>query len=322
MRSVADLRALALAVGLALAAWLTVPVAAEAGCSVSVSSAAFGPVDAVAGAVVNTTATLSFSCTGMVPIVPVTLCPNLGSGSGGNDGAGGRRLVGPGGATLAFQIYQDAARTQPWGSSALLVFGAVPTITVVPNLGGAASTTRTLYASVVGAAGAPPGTYSSTFSNQDFFWGLNLLTCAGVTVGNSLPPAPFTFEAPINPNCSVSAGPMSFGDVGLIDHVLLAQNAVTVLCTATTPWSLSLNNGATGTAPDTRYMTKGASRVRYGIYRDSDRTLPWGDAGSGLAVSGTGTGASQPIDSFGKAMIQATPSPGFYSDTIVVTLTY
>jgi spore coat protein U-like protein len=322
MPSAVDLRRLALAAGLLLMVLLAMPRRAEAACTASVTGVTFAAVDALAGATVNAQATLNFSCTGMTPVVPISLCPNLDGGSGGTDGAGGRRMVGPGGATLNFQIYQDSGRTQVWGSSALLVFGAVPTVTVVPNLQGSASTTRTLYLSVTGVASAPTGTYSTTFSNQGFFYGLNLLSCAGVTIGTFITPQPFTFEAPINPDCGVSSTNMSFGDVGLLNTAKPAENTLTVRCTANTPWSLSLNNGNTGTAPDTRYMVKNGASIRYGIYRDTDRTLLWGTTAAGLGLGGTGTGANQPVKAYGRIPVQATPAPGLYTDNVVATLTY
>jgi spore coat protein U-like protein len=311
---------------LALAAlWFcAVPREAAAGCSVTVNSASFGALDVLAGGTVDAQALLTFTCSGMVPVVPVTLCPNLDGGSGGGDGLGGRLLTGTPGGTLAFQIYQDASRTVPWGSTSFLAFGATPTITVVPNLAGAASTTRFLYARVTVAPTTPPGAYASTFASQNFFWGLNLLSCAGLTVGTTATPAAFTFSASVAANCGLTVSALGFGTVGLLDHAIVAQNTMDVRCTATTPWSLGLNNGLNGASPTTRKMANGAARVSYMLYQDSGRTTVWGDlaAGASYVLGGTGTGAVQSRPAYGRVPVQTTPAPNTYNDTVIATVTY
>ncbi|WP_293378051.1 spore coat U domain-containing protein [Phenylobacterium sp. SCN 70-31] len=292
-------------------------------CTVEVSDGDFGTVNGLAGGTVNTTATLSFACTGLTPVVPVTLCPNIGPGSGGDDGSGGRRLTGPG-APLAFQIYQDAARSQPWGSSSLLAFGEVPTITLIPGLSGRVNTTRTLYGRVTVPATTQPGAYASTFANQNFFWGLNLLTCAGITIGTAIPPPAFTFRVDVAPSCTVSATLLDFGPVGLLSAPVSAQNTVSVRCTPGTPYSVGLGPGLNGSGPTARRLAKGAERVTYGIYKDAAATQPWGEAAQGASAvwSGTGSGATQTYTGYGRAPAQTTPSPGEYVDTVVATITY
>ncbi|MDZ4376182.1 MAG: spore coat protein U domain-containing protein [Phenylobacterium sp.] len=298
-------------------------VAQAQSCTAEVTDGDFGTVDGLVGGAVNTTATLSFSCTGLVPLVPVTLCPNIASGSGGGDGSGGRRLAGPG-APLAFQIYRDAARTQPWGSTSFLIFGDVPTITATPGLNGKITATRTLYARATVPTGATPGSYASAFSSQNFFWGLNLLTCGGVTVGFAIPPPTFTFRAEISPACTVSATSLDFGAVGLLNSPVTAQNAVNVRCTSGTAYTLGLGPGLNGGGPTARRLAKGAERITYGIYKDSGFAQPWGEASQGASAiwSGTGSGVVQSYTGYGRAPAQATPTPGSYADTVVATITY
>jgi len=61
----------------------------------------------------------------------------------------------------------------------------------------------------------------------------------------------------------------------------------------------------------------------YGLYKDIDRTQPWGDASTpGSTVSGTGSGANQTLTVYGRVPPQTTPSAGVYADTVVVTVTY
>ncbi len=231
-------------------------------------------------------------------------------------------LSGPGGATIPFQIYQDAGHTQPWGSATFLVFGTVPTITVIPDLSGKASTTQTLYAQISAPQTTAPGTYSSTFANESFIWGLNLLSCAGVTVGTLVSPAAFTFTANVTANCGLTATNMAFGNVGLLTQPLSAQNQITVLCTATTPYTLGLNNGLNGASPGARQMANGTNLVTYAIYMDSGHSQLWGSSGPSSVQSSAGTGGNQYFNGYGQVPAQSTPTPGPYSDTIVATLTY
>lgn len=301
------------------------PARAAASCSVTVGAGNFGTtISPLTAGVVNTTANLNFSCSGLTPGIPISLCPSLDAGSAGGDGAGGRLLKTSGGASLPFQVYQDAARTQTWGSAFLLVFGATPTITATPGAGGTINVNQTLYGRIWTTATTPPGTYSSDFAAQNFFWGLNLLSCAGVTIGFSASPATFTFSATLVPDCQATSSAVEFGSVGVLTANKDGQGGLGVTCTTGTTYSVGLDNGLTGTGPTARKLRKGAETVTYGLYKNTDRDQPWGDlaAGAGFVAGGTGTGASQPFTVYGRAPPQTTPSPGAYADTVVATVTY
>jgi spore coat protein U-like protein len=62
--------------------------------------------------------------------------------------------------------------------------------------------------------------------------------------------------------------------------------------------------------------------VIYGLYRDSARSLPWGSTVGTNTSSGTGTGSTQTQTVYGRVATQTTPSPGTYSDSVVVTVGY
>ena len=63
--------------------------------------------------------------------------------------------------------------------------------------------------------------------------------------------------------------------------------------------------------------------MRYGLYKDAERSQPWGDATTpGSTVAGSGNGAAQVLTVYGRVPPQSTPSAGSYIDTVVVTLTY
>jgi spore coat protein U-like protein len=87
--------------------------------------------------------------------------------------------------------------------------------------------------------------------------------------------------------------------------------------------SISLNGGTTGSPPASRKMSKGAETVTYGLYKDAARSQIWSDASTpGSTVPGTGTGLAQNLVAYGRVLPQSTPSPGLYTDTVVVTVTY
>lgn len=292
-------------------------------CTAGVTDGDFGTPDGLAGGTVDTTATLTFSCTGLTPGIPVTLCPSIGAGSAGGDGSGGRYLA-QGASTVPFQIYQNGGRTLTWGSTAFLIFGDVPTITSTPGGNGKVNVTRTLYGRATIPANAKPGEYKSDFAAQTFFWGLNILTCGTLTVGYAIPPPTFSFKVNVQAGCSVSATQLSFGSLGVLSATTTSSNTVSVRCTPTTPYTVGLNNGLNGTSPTDRKMAKGAERVTYGIYKDDQGAQPWGEVAQGLSFvrSGTGSGSAQTYTAYGRLPAQQTPSPGSYSDTVVTTVTY
>ena len=226
---------------------------------------------------------------------------------------------------MPFQVYQDAGETSTWGSASFLTFGSTPTITAVVDTSGKVNVTRTLYGQVTAPQNQLPGAYSSTFANEGFFWGLNLLSCAGVTVGTFVTPAAFTFTAIVPPNCLVTTTDATFPSVGLLTSPLAANNRLNVRCTANTAYTVSLGNGLYGSSPTTRQMANGASRASYGIYQDSAFSKVWGDVSQGLGYvqSGVGTGvAASSFTAYEQVPVQPTPAPGLYKDTVVATVTY
>ncbi|MFT4250976.1 MAG: spore coat U domain-containing protein [Caulobacter sp.] len=312
--------------GLLVAAlvWFGAPSSAQAAasCNASVTSVNLGSsLSPLTAGTVDATANLNFSCTGLTSLIPVSLCPNLDAGSGGSNGSGQRYMVGPGGATVAFQIYQDSGRTQPWGSSALLVFGTVPTISANPGTGTSINVNQTVYLRLTTTTTTVPGAYSTSFSGQNFFWGLNLLTCAGVTIGYAVVPATFTYSATLIPDCTISTGNLAFGSAGVLSADKDAQSAMSVTCTKDTPYAIGLDNGQQGTSATARRMKAGTEYVTYGIYQDNARGSPWGST-AGQTVGGTGTGGAQPLTLYGRVPAQTTPAPATYGDQVVATVTY
>ena len=70
-------------------------------------------------------------------------------------------------------------------------------------------------------------------------------------------------------------------------------------------------------------MTGPASALLgYKLFRDSGRTLNWGNTVGTDTVSGTGNGIAQLLTVYGQVPAGQFPRPGNYADTITATITY
>jgi spore coat protein U-like protein len=104
-----------------------------------------------------------------------------------------------------------------------------------------------------------------------------------------------------------------------------AQGTLQVNCTSGTPYTIGLNAGANSTSAtasaNNRRMANGTNFVPYGLYRDSGRTLFWGNVIGTDTVAGTGNATNQSIPVFGRVPSTNAPA-GTYVDTVIATVTY
>ena len=141
--------------------------------------------------------------------------------------------------------------------------------------------------------------------------------------GTNCTAAPFTVTATDVTTCSVSATDVNFGSAGVLQAALTGTGTLTATCTSSAPYTIALNGGNdAATDPTLRKMSKGNEKITYGLYRDSARTQPWGNSSGVITAAGTGSGLAQSLTVYGRVPAQTTPSPGAYTDTVVVTLTY
>lgn len=309
---------------LCLACLNVLPVAAFAqSCTFSTSSMVFSG-SPLSGGAINATATLTSTCTALLGLFrQVLVCPNLNNGTGGVTASGVRTMSGP--APLQYQLFQDSARQIVWGSYNWAFSSRPPAIIVdIPAVLGTGTTTTTIYGQVLpNQQTTPVGSYTSTFSGAQttfryrYLDGNGCASAAGTTGTTN-----FTASLQVAKDCLVSAQNINFGSHGFLNSNRDQAGQVTVNCSLATPYSVGLGNGLTGTGPAARRMTKGAEFVTYGLYKDTARTLPWGNVIPTTTVAGTGTGVAQNIPVYARVPPQTTPSPGIYTDTIVVTVTY
>lgn len=98
---------------------------------------------------------------------------------------------------------------------------------------------------------------------------------------------------------------------------------VTVTCSLTTPYTVSLDAGVNGGGTVTTRKMKGVNggTVSYGLYSDATRLTTWGNVSTNWV---TGIGTSLPITHtvYGRIPTQTTPAPDTFTDTIQVTVSY
>jgi spore coat protein U-like protein len=137
-------------------------------------------------------------------------------------------------------------------------------------------------------------------------------------------------------DCSVSTSGVGFGDY---DPLLATPDDssanVAVTCTRvifvdpfSVSYTLSLSRGSSGTYSPRR-MNAGSARLNYNLYRDAARAQVWGD---GTNATGTVAGTasfvwfqtSQTVNHtvYGRVPAQQNATPGAYTDTIVMTITF
>lgn len=298
-----------------LALWLTAlptPVRA-ATCSATIDNLTFDAVDTLSTANADISTSVRVTCNSLLR---ATVCAGIGAGSGTGTTDGFRVMTGPGGATLRYQLYQDAARQVPWGSSTTTTFGTVPELLFGP---GTQTVTRTLYGRVFsGQSASASGSYVSTFSGAQtlFSYGEIALGSCGLTVLGSVIRPSFTVSATVQANCLVTADDLNFGSRGVLQTAVTAVGEIRARCTPGTSYAVSLNENPAD--PDRREMRSSSGRaVIYSLFRNAQHSQPWRSTSPRIA---TGTNEIFPV--YGRVLPQPTPPAGRYSDTVIVTVTY
>ncbi|HVR82287.1 MAG TPA: spore coat U domain-containing protein [Luteimonas sp.] len=102
-----------------------------------------------------------------------------------------------------------------------------------------------------------------------------------------------------------------------------AIGGLSVTCTLLTPYTVSLNNGLTGTSVSNREMKDAGATyfVPYQLYQDLLHTSVWGSTVGTNTLAGTGTGLAVPVPVYGRVPSANFPA-GTYSDVVRATITY
>ncbi|MGB8811207.1 MAG: spore coat U domain-containing protein [Acinetobacter calcoaceticus] len=180
----------------------------------------------------------------------------------------------------------------------------------------------------------PKGTYTATVQ---LFWDMDLLAvlCLGDLLswdsGNVTLTANFVVPSMCQLNSTSTVDFGNINDISTTKQDYTAQGAVNSTCNFGTPYSIYLGDGNNRIAGGFRRMTNGNNEyIPYQLYKDSNYSTVW-DATGGVTnvggaggVSKTGSGSAQTTPVYGK-IPQGTSiasTPGSYSDSVVVTVTY
>ena len=287
-------------------------------CSIAATTLAFGNF-AAGGPTVDTTSTLSLSCSGAPSGTDFRVCVDINGGSVSD--ATSRQMGGPGVTKLRYELYSDAARTSRWGSWSAGLYGGGVTWDV-HAAGSTVNASKTIYGRVLsGQPTAVPGYYSTTLTVFAEYQKDTKGACPDIGEGNTS--TAFTGSATVLASCSVTTTSLNFGSRSSLGSSVDATGSLSVTCSNTLPYEVGLSNGnGPGAIATARKMTSGANTVTYSLYSDSLRTSVWGDVIGTNTVSGTGTGGAQSLTVYGRVPPQTTPPAATYSDNIVVTVTY
>ena len=297
----------------------------NAQCVITPSNINFGNINPLTTTSATTTGSVNINCSSLSIGLGYRFCINIGMGSSST--SYNPRVLTSTPNTLNYNLFKNAGFSQIWGTGTQPVSGSSYQIDIVALLG-LINQNVTMYASIPSITPTtPPGTYTSTFtaggSNTTNYSATVLLSC-GALLGTTVNNVTFNVTANISSSCSVAATPINFGSHTSLATSKTASGNLSVRCTNTTPYTISLNAGTTsGATVASRKLQGNSSTVSYQLYRDAGYTQAWGDGTLGTSTqSATGTGLSQPFTIYGRTDPQATPAGGSYTDSITVTITY
>lgn len=144
---------------------------------------------------------------------------------------------------------------------------------------------------------------------------------SALTAGGTL-----TVNASVASVCLISNGTLSFGSYDPTSgSVLNGSTTVTLTCTLGTGYSIGLDAGAgAGATVALRKLTSSGNTLNYRLFRDSNRTLNWGNTVLTDTLDGTSSAASltNTITIYGQIPASAAVPTGSYTDSVAITVTY
>jgi len=306
-----------------MATMLAVGEARAQSCTANVSAVAFGYANAGNLNGLTTVGAIGEGCTsGWASFGTLAMCNSFGAGV--NSASQNNRTMKLGANSISYQLYSDAAMTK------IFQFPGAATVSIPYSATSGGYATSHIYAKILSpATGLPAGIYTDTYGTNANSWVVfdatapnNPIACG---TANSYIGASPAFQVSVNylGSCQVSSGTLSFGTQSLLNANIDASSSISVTCTAAAPYTVAMGPGlAPGATTSTRQMLGPGGLIGYRLFRDSARTLNWGNQTGVDTYAGTGTGAAQTIPVYGRIPPQSPVSPGTYQDTVIVTLTY
>jgi len=300
-----------------------VKVASAQVCSFGITNINFGNINLGPGGTPSTSGTLTATCVG-TPGATITICPNLGDGTGASN-SGTPRLLKNGTASIPYDFLQSNG--QVWGSYVWPYAPRPPIFALTLGAGGSGTLSQTIQATISGSiAGAPTGTYSSSYVGGHTLLDYGYAPAQSCTTQSPRRvQAGFTVQAQVTSTCIVAVTAMNFGTLAGLTTAQATSNQIGITCTNSAPYTVALSNGVNGgTGPTNRKMASPGvtPNLTYGIYKDAAHLQPWGSTAGTDTLSGTGNGTAQNYTAYAYMPAQGNPNPGVYQDTVVVTVNY
>lgn len=301
-------------------------------CTITPANGAFGSIDVLPGTAIDSTSTITVSCTGNNNST-VRLCIEMGKGASAA-GPSGERALTVSTEYLDFEFYSDSAHSQLWGSwgSVVTAYGTNGvSFDLALGPSGSASQNFTAYARILASQTTKiPQTYSWNGSSPAIRYGY-VGGSACPTGGSTGTSSGSTWTATIPANANVSTTTLNFGSTSSLASNIDSTATISVQATNTTPYSIGLGIGSNASGSQRRVRLGATSNfINYNLYTDSGRSQALSTStsttsctgGAGTCVLGTGSGASQNTTVYGRVPTQTIPAAGTFTDTVVVTVTF
>lgn len=126
--------------------------------------------------------------------------------------------------------------------------------------------------------------------------------------------------------CTISNGTLAFGSYDPSAGTALdGSTTLTLTCTVGTAYNIGMGaGGGTGATTTVRKLTNGLSTMSYRLFRDSGRTLNWGNVVGVDSLVGTSSALSltNTINVYGQIPASEAVPAGSYLDSVAITVTY
>lgn len=98
---------------------------------------------------------------------------------------------------------------------------------------------------------------------------------------------------------------------------------VSVRCTKDTPVTIAMNAGqGAGATEAARILTSPDDTLEYSLYTDSSRSDVWGSGAAAVGFNGDGLLSTTSLNVYGRIEAGQDVTPGSFTDSVTVTLTY
>lgn len=146
-------------------------------------------------------------------------------------------------------------------------------------------------------------------------------------VGTMVAPYPASATATVKNTCAISGvSVLNFGSLmgGQTPQLRgTAQNSISIQCPVGTAYSVGLGDGQHFNGSQRQLCSVEGECVTYGIWKDAAATKAWGNVPGATALDvSSSSGESSRYVVYGVLPAQPWPSPGTYTDTVIITLWY